>query len=183
MTVAVRLPPLAPAAAIAAAVVLGASAGDAFVAVVLLCIGLGTLAGAAALGAVAAMVARWGTPDLGAVAGDQAVLGPAVTVGPAAAAASSALAALALLLVARPVAVLGAGPRVSTWLGALPCGLGAGCARRRTGDHVGRRPRGARRRVGAGPGRGPRWWRPGAAIVSCPTASASSPAPPPSPWR
>jgi hypothetical protein len=64
-------------------------------------------------------------PPLGAVAGDQAVLGGAVTVGPAAAAASSALAALALLLVARPVAVLGAGPRVGTWLGALPCGLGA----------------------------------------------------------
>lgn len=41
MTVVVRLPPLAPAAAIAAAVVLGASAGDAFVAVVLVCIGLG----------------------------------------------------------------------------------------------------------------------------------------------
>jgi hypothetical protein len=107
--VAVRLPPFAPTAAIAAAVVLGASAGDAFVAVVLLCIGLGTLAGAAALGAVAAMVARWGTTDLGAVAGDQAVLGAAVTVGPPAAAASSALAALALLLVARPVVVLDPG--------------------------------------------------------------------------
>jgi hypothetical protein len=148
VTLGVRLPPAAPIAALAAAAVFAGSAGDVFVAVALLVVALGVRGGAAALGAATAAVARWGTPDLGAIAGDQAVLGAAVTVGPGVAAASSAFAGLALLLVARPIDLAEAGAsgrggalrrRPDGWLhearslvgplavliGALPCGLGA----------------------------------------------------------
>lgn len=60
-----------------------------------------TRAGAvAALVATAAVLVRWGGPSLAAVAGGQAVLGPAVALGAGAAAASSALAALAIVLLA-----------------------------------------------------------------------------------
>ena len=58
------------------------------------------------LGAVASLVAtvavtvRWGGPSLAAVAGGQAVLGPAITLGSTAAALSAGLAAAALVLVA-----------------------------------------------------------------------------------
>ena len=61
-----------------------------------------TRAGAVAiLSACAAVLVRWGSPSLGAVAGAQAVLGPAVVVGSATAAASTWLASLAVALTAR----------------------------------------------------------------------------------
>jgi hypothetical protein len=123
-------PPWAPAAAIAAAVVFGVSAGDAWVAVLALAVAGGPRVAAAAGLAVAATVARWGTADLGAVAGDQAVLGVAVAAGPPAGGASSALAAVALLLVARR------GP--GRWPFALPVALGLGAAALAAGPAVGR---------------------------------------------
>lgn len=60
-----------------------------------------TRAGAvAALAAAAAVLVRWRGPSLDAVAGAQAVLGPAVALGVGAAAMSSALAALSIVLLA-----------------------------------------------------------------------------------
>lgn len=64
------------------------------------------VASPAAVGAVLfaglAVLARWGTASLGAVAGAQSVLGPGGVVGPAAAAASAWLAAAALVLASPP---------------------------------------------------------------------------------
>lgn len=64
------------------------------------------MASPAAVGAVLfaglAVLARWGTASLGAVAGAQSVLGPGGVVGPAAAAAAAWLAAAALLLASPP---------------------------------------------------------------------------------
>jgi hypothetical protein len=57
--------------------------------------------GVAAVLAAGSAVVRWGSPSLGAIAGAQSVLGPAVTVGPSAAAASAACAAVAIVLCAR----------------------------------------------------------------------------------
>lgn len=110
-----------PAAAVGAAAVLATAAGDGFVAAVLLAVAAGGWAGLAAGLAVAATVARWGTADLGAVAGDQDVLGIAVAVGPTQAAVSSVLAALSLLGIA---AVGDEG--IDRRLLAVPAGLGAG---------------------------------------------------------
>lgn len=90
--------PWRAAATFGAAVVLAVSAGDAFVAAALVGVGLGAWPGAAVGLAAAATVARWGTADLGIVAGDQAVLGPAVATGPTLAAVSSGLAGAAVLL-------------------------------------------------------------------------------------
>lgn len=60
---------------------------------------LASRAGAvAALLATSAVLVRWGSPSLTAVAGDQAVLGPAIVVGSTAAAASAWLAAAAIVL-------------------------------------------------------------------------------------
>jgi hypothetical protein len=82
----------------AAAVLYATSTGDAFVAAALLGLAIGPWAGAAAVAAAAATVARWGTADLGVVAGDQDVLGPAVATGPVAAAVGSGLVAVGVLL-------------------------------------------------------------------------------------
>ncbi len=59
--------------------------------------------GAAAAGAAAAVLLRWGSPSLGALAGNQSVLGAAGLTGTSAAAASAWLAAAALVLAATPV--------------------------------------------------------------------------------
>jgi hypothetical protein len=117
-------------AAAAALVVFGASAGDGFVGVVAVLLACGPLAGGVATLALAATVARWGTADLGAIAGDQAVLGAAVGTGSFGLMASSSLAGAALVLVARrrdgwaPVAALGVGAAV-LWGGAAPSDLGS----------------------------------------------------------
>ena len=75
---------------------------------------------AAALVATTAVLVRWGGPELGAVGGGQAVLGPAVAIGTTAAAASSVLATLALALLApRSAAVVVA-------LGVVAGGVAAG---------------------------------------------------------
>lgn len=74
------------------------SAGNGFVAALLLGVAAGPVVGISAALAVAATVARWGTADLSTVAGDQDVLGAALTVSPVIAALSSGLAAAALLL-------------------------------------------------------------------------------------
>ena len=111
---------------LAAAVLYATSTGDAFVAAALLGLAVGPWAGAAACLASAATVARWGTADLAAVAGDQDVLGAAVATGPTLGAVSSGLVAAGLLLgvVARsdddrwPVAALAAG----LGAGVLACG-------------------------------------------------------------
>ena len=109
------------AAGLGAAVVLGTSTGDAFVAAALLGLAVGPWGGAAAGAAAAATVARWGTSDLGIVAGDQDVLGPAVATGPALAVASSVLAALAVL-----VGVSARVPDGRRLVAVLAAGLGAG---------------------------------------------------------
>lgn len=88
------------AAAGAAALVVG-STGDAFLLAVLLGVVAGdVVAGAAAAGVALALLARWGSSSLAAVAGAQAVLGPAVLLGPPVSAASVWLATLALVVVA-----------------------------------------------------------------------------------
>lgn len=121
-------------AAAAAMVVFGASVGDGFVAVVAVFLACGSVAGGAAALAVAATVARWGTADLSAVAGDQAVLGAALATGPVPLMASSALAGAGLVLAARvrgdawgswvPVGALGVGAAVLA-AGPAPSDLGA----------------------------------------------------------
>lgn len=85
-------------AAVGAGAVLLTSAGNGFVAALLLGVAAGPVVGISAALAVAATVARWGTADLSAVAGDQDVLGAALTVSPVLGALSSGLAAAALLL-------------------------------------------------------------------------------------
>ena len=109
------------AAGVGAAFVFGTSTGDAFVAAALLGLAVGPWSGAAAGAAGAATVARWGTSDLGIVAGDQDVLGPAIGTGPALAVASSVLAALAVLV--GTAARVPEGRRV---VAVLAAGLGAG---------------------------------------------------------
>ena len=98
-----------------------------------------TRAGAvASLVATTAVIVRWGGPSLAAVAGGQAVLGPAITLGSAGAALASLLAALALVLVAprTPVlavavgvvaASLAIGPELPHDLGIRLVGALAGC--------------------------------------------------------
>jgi hypothetical protein len=117
------------------------------------------LAGAGGVAAAVAMALRWGSPSLGAIAGDQSVLGPAVTVGPALAAAGAALAAAALVLAARTppeseLEAIGVGnrpllPRVRVWLlGGVPYGVAAAAAA-----------------AGPGPG-GELWVRIGASVAA-----------------
>jgi hypothetical protein len=89
---------LRTAAAAAAAVLALTSSGDALV--LALALGLAAWRPAPALAAVAALAAtswRWGSSSLEAVAGAQAVLGPAGWVGPTLAAAGSWLGAVALV--------------------------------------------------------------------------------------
>ena len=93
--------------------------------------------------AFTAVVLRWGSTSLAAIAGGQAVLGPAVAVGPWAAAVSTAAAAVALLCVAEP------GPT------AVPFGLAAALLVSWPGGHVAHAVRGSRRR----PRPPASWWR------------------------
>ena len=115
--------PLAPArlAAAGAALALGlASSGDALLLAVL--VGLAAADGVVfGVGTVVVLstLVRWGTTSLPALAGAQAVLGPAVVTGSELAATSVALAAAALLL----VGALADRPRVVT---AAPAGVWAG---------------------------------------------------------
>lgn len=77
------------------------ASGDVFVlAALLAAVSASRVAAAGVLLAAGAVLGRWGTGALAAVAGGQAVLGSAVTVGPPAAGAAAATAALALLLAA-----------------------------------------------------------------------------------
>jgi hypothetical protein len=113
------------------------SSGDTLLLGVLLGLAAGRVAaGVAAVLALSSVLIRWGSPSLEALAGAQAVLGPAGTVGTTAAAASAWCAASALVLAApRPDArlpwrivavapfgiaaaavVLGAGPGGLLWL-------------------------------------------------------------------
>jgi len=91
-----------PVALLAAAFVLAVtSRGD--VVVLALLLGLGTgrrRAGLAAAGALGAAMVRWGSPSLSAIAGAQAVLGPAGWTGSRAAIVSAWFGAVALVLAA-----------------------------------------------------------------------------------
>lgn len=91
-------------ACLAAAFVLAlTSRGDVAVLAALLGLGVGRPASAlASAGALAATLVRWGSPSLDAIAGAQAVLGPAGWTGSTSAVASAWLAGLALVLAARP---------------------------------------------------------------------------------
>jgi hypothetical protein len=75
---------------------------DGWIAVAALAVVGGWLPGAAGALALAASQLRWGTADLGAIAGDQDVLGAAIVVGPAAGWASAALGAASLLAASQP---------------------------------------------------------------------------------
>jgi len=101
------LVPVRLALLVAAFVLAVASRGDVFVLALVLGLGVGRRASAfaAVVGLVAAMV-RWGSPSLRAIAGAQAVLGPAGWTGSRAAVASAWLGAMALVAAARR------GPRV-----------------------------------------------------------------------
>jgi hypothetical protein len=80
------------------------SRGDVIVLALLLAFGAGRRAsGLAAAGALGAAMVRWGSPSLGAIAGAQAVLGPAAWTGSALAVASAVLGAAALVLAAAPL--------------------------------------------------------------------------------
>jgi hypothetical protein len=122
--------------------------------------------------AITASVLRWGSSSLPAIAGAQAVLGPAVLVAPAAAALSAAATALALVCVAPPgplaapfgiaAAVLAAGPAAST-PSRLAVRVAAAAAGALLALVISRRvPRPRRFQVAAG-----------AAIVACAAALAS----------
>ena len=81
------------------------SRGDVVVLAVLLGLGVRRRSsGLAAAASLAAAMVRWGSPSLRAIAGAQAVLGPAGWTGSTAAVASAWLAAIALVGAARPVA-------------------------------------------------------------------------------
>jgi hypothetical protein len=97
--------PLPRAALLAAALVLAAtSRGDVTVLALLLAFGAATRAsGLASATALFGALVRWGSPSLGAIAGAQAVLGPAGWTGSALAIGSAWLAAGALVLAAVPI--------------------------------------------------------------------------------
>ena len=112
----------------AAALVVG-STGDAFLLAVLLGVAAAdVVAGAAAIGVALALLARWGSSSLAAVAGAQAVLGPAVALGPVVSGASVWLATLALVVVApagwravlfgATAGLVACGPAATSWANA-----------------------------------------------------------------
>jgi hypothetical protein len=112
-------------AAAAAALVLAVlSRGDGLVLAVLLAAGAWRpLALGATVPALVAATWRWGSSSLEALAGAQAVLGPAGWVGPPRSAAASWLAALALVLAA-PAALQRVGGRTARWARAGAPNLG-----------------------------------------------------------
>jgi hypothetical protein len=98
------LPVLRLALGAGALVVAVASRGDVYVLAVLLGFAAGRRrAGLAVALALVASSVRWGSPSLGAIAGAQAVLGPAGWTGSAAAVGSAWFAAAALVLAAAPI--------------------------------------------------------------------------------
>ena len=100
------------------------SRGDAVVLVVALALAAGSvLATVALIGALAGVVLRWGSSSLGAVAGAQAVLGPAGWTGGAAAVASAWAAAVAIVLASPADAVPGLPSWVAPTATAAPFGL------------------------------------------------------------
>jgi hypothetical protein len=122
--------------AVAAATLVLTTSGDAYLVAAFL--GLAALsASAAAISAVAftAVLVRWGSSSLAAIAGAQAVLGPAVVVGPALAIVATVAASAALVLAARkgwPAIAFGlaggavlAGPATTTVALAIVRGLAA----------------------------------------------------------
>lgn len=125
-----RLPSLRLGAAVGAAVLLLTSSGDGLLAGVLVGLAaLDPLAGAVSVLAVLGALARFGDTSLPALAGAQAVLGPAVAVGPLVGAVGSAVAALACLLaVPRRGADVDGGPVVPVLLGLLAGLVAAGPA-------------------------------------------------------
>jgi hypothetical protein len=92
-----------PRAALLAAALALAVTSRGHVVVLALLLGFGAgrrMSGVASAAALAAALVRWGSPALGAIAGAQAVLGPAGWTGSSAAVASAWLGALALVLAA-----------------------------------------------------------------------------------
>ncbi len=142
----------------AAAALLLTTSGDAFVVVALL--GLASLevtSTAVAAAAFTAVLLRWGSSGLAAVAGAQGVLGPAIAVAPWTGAASAGAAATALICVAPPgppalafglaAGVVASGP-AGTSTTRLAIRLGAGIVGALLAFAVARRPVGRRRRLG-----------------------------------
>lgn len=128
---------MGPALAVAALVLAVTSRGElAVLAVLLVLPDVALLAVVAVTGAVVASSWRWGTTSLEALAGAQAVLGPAGGVGPAAAATGTWLASLALLLAlgrgSEPVRFVAVGATVAAVLagpapgGELPVRIAVG---------------------------------------------------------
>lgn len=117
----------------------GAGTGHLLLLGALLAVVVATRLGAvASLVATVAVMVRWGGPSLAAVAGGQAVLGPAVTLGSTTAAMSALLAAAALVLVAPRTpalavamgfvaASLAAGPELPHDLGVRVVAVGVAC--------------------------------------------------------
>ncbi len=102
-------------AAVAALVLAVASQGDALVVAALLAVAAWRPFPALAIGAgLVAASWRWGSTSLEAIAGAQAVLGPAGLVGSSTAAASAWLAGLAVLLAAVPLRLVAREPAVVT---------------------------------------------------------------------
>ena len=96
-------------AAVAAAALAISSTGHLFVlGGALILVAATRVGGVAVLLACTAVLVRWGSPSLAAVAGAQAVLGPAVLVGSATAVASTWLASFAIALTARDRLTAGA---------------------------------------------------------------------------
>ena len=117
------LSPLRAGLAVAAALMAATSVGDVLlVAVALAVVAADVVVGAGVLLAAASVVIRWGSSSLGALAGNQAVLGGAGWSGSIAAAASAGCAAGAVL-VATPPGVL---PALAFGLGAATVVAGPG---------------------------------------------------------
>jgi hypothetical protein len=115
-------------AAVAALLLALLSRGDAVVLALLLVVAAWRLAALAVVPALVASAWRWGSTSLDALAGAQAVLGPAGTVGPARAAAASWIAAAAVVLASPaspPVGDVRARPDLVTLLVAGALGAAA----------------------------------------------------------
>jgi hypothetical protein len=113
-------------AALLAALLLLTATGDAYVPAALLLLAAGPQPGLLAVLAVLASRLRWGSSDLDAIGGAQAVLGPAILVGPAAGAASAVLATIAVVLVATRSGERWPDVAAAAGLGVLAATLAAG---------------------------------------------------------
>jgi hypothetical protein len=105
-------------------VLAASSRGDVVVLAVAVAVAAGSvLASIAVVGALAGVALRWGSSSLGAVAGAQAVLGPAGWTGGAAAVASAWVGAAAVVLAAPTDAVPGLPSWLAPFATAVPFGL------------------------------------------------------------